>query len=1218
MRVLSVWRMGGPATREAAANALVGTDADIKAFLDNGWNRAAESDERSRVVEMLEKSGVSVKQAAQKALDAANPSSVKEFLETGWVAPNTQDLRIRINQMMAIGGANLRAAGQAALDTATQDAYRAFLNEGWQTPDTTDQRLRVNQLMAAGGQKVKQKAQEALDAGTAEAFQRFFDYDWPTAQARDQETASIIELTNVAKVAGELAAKETQAAKDASEQAVTEALLAKEAAEKARAATESARDNAQLAGAAAGVAADAANRAARAASEAISAANIASNAARIAASAASRAATAAAMAGQAASRAYDAAAATATDAANVPVARDAAVAARAAAEQAQSTAQAAEQAQIAADNAMTAANAAVRAGDGANAAARAANEAGDFANQAGADAAVARNAAATASNQAARATKAAKAASDYAKVAAAAAGVARTAATRAAADAIKAAEAAEAAITHAGNAAMAAAESTKHANAASEAAKTALEAAAQARTIYDAARANEAAKLDVRASQATEAAQQAKAAVTDVQAAQKWDAEQAALRDAETNRWITEATAAGAPDAVVTTNGRKIAMRLSDGKGSWTKAAATSALVSSDDEVREYVRTGIAFAAARDDRVTLQSKAKGGSQALRDAANAALAGSDADVQNFLRNPVYTGRDTEDRIKVNQLMADAQAANRQTTIRSAQKALDTGTAAAYRTFLDKDRFTAGVVDDRVDVNRIIADQASGPETKAMAQAVLAGPPTAIRQWLDSGRFVSAKADQETAAHVAEIQGYLAMAAGAAATAAKNANEAQATAAVARNAANEAAGYADQAKRDAADASRYAQEAKDSATAAERSAQAAAESARVANNAAKSAQSSAQQAMRSATWAQASANEAAGFATQAYASAREAYDTAMAAHAGAEEARAAAKAAVDNVTNRINDAVTQKANQQITNCRSRHGAGTPEYENCVNLLSQNEYDTVSRMLMNGEKCMLLYREKTDSAGFQNCVGDAMSPDFEANRKAEFALEQIALLTMILGGAALAGGTVLVVGGLWAAGVLGFVANVVMLGMDAVMPLGAIAYPGMVMTTGLGVGAVGATKVVGVVEDLTSEGWAWRNAVSHASDEAAKIAEQERKAYLGLDTATAKFSEDEYKIAVLLEQRYNVQLLRFPKAKGDNSPNPDWIDANGVTYDAVGPIPTQFFDKQWQSQNIQGQVVKHLKKSDMVPFDVRGLTPDQVKLVEDYLKTYDTLRVFIIRTS
>lgn len=193
MRVLTVWRMGGPATREAVAAALVGTDADVKAFLDNGWNRAAESDERSRVVEMLESSGVSVKQAAQRALDAGNPSSVKEFLQTGYVAPNTQDLRIRINQMMAVGGANLRAAGQAALDVGTVEAYRAFLDNGWQTPDTADQRIRVNQLMAAGGQKVKQKAQEALDRGTSEAYQQFFDYEWPTAQARDQETASIVE-----------------------------------------------------------------------------------------------------------------------------------------------------------------------------------------------------------------------------------------------------------------------------------------------------------------------------------------------------------------------------------------------------------------------------------------------------------------------------------------------------------------------------------------------------------------------------------------------------------------------------------------------------------------------------------------------------------------------------------------------------------------------------------------------------------------------------------------------------------------------------------------------------------------------------------------------------------------------------------------------------------------------------------------------------------------
>ncbi|MCK2237433.1 MULTISPECIES: hypothetical protein [unclassified Crossiella] len=1203
-RVLTMWRMGGPALREAAGQALIGSDAGIRAFLDAGWQRVSETDDRGRVAEMLKSGGYAVKDAAQRVLDVGTPDAVGQFLENGWATSRLQDLRIRVNQMMAVGGPKIREAAQAALDAGTEEALKTFLDQGWRVPETQDLRIRVNQLMAVGGAKVREMAQRALDAGTIESFQQFLDFDWPLAQARDQETASVAELANVAKVAGELAAQETQAATVASDRAVTETVLAKAAAEKAARATESAKGNAAEAAAAAGLAADAANRAADAARDAVGAATAASNAARVAAAAASRAATAASMAGQAASRAYSAAAAAAKDAGEASNARKAAQAARDIVVGAERAADAAKAAGDAARNAGAAAQAASNAGNNAAAAAQAAVEAGDFASRAGADATRARNAAAAARSQAARATRAAQAAMSFANVAANAADRARTAATRAAADASAAADAADAAAAHAGNAATAAAEATRHANAASTAAQTALDAAAQARQVFDAARTADEERLTIRADAAAEAARNAKAAVQRVEASPKWDADQETLRDTETNRLITEASAAGAEPALVLNHGRRIALRLANAKGEWTKTEATAALTGADAEVREYVRIGIARAAAQDDRLTLKAVIDRGSQALRETADAALAGSDADVRQFLRDPTYPGRDTEDRIKVNNVQSEARSAGRNTTVKAAQKALDANTGLAYRAFLDKEQFTASTIDDRIEVNHLVASKDSGPETKAMAQAVLDGPPSLIRKFLVTDRFVAARRDADSAAHIEEVSGYLAQAASAAATAVRNANEAQATAAYARGAAQEAAGHAEQARNAANDAAAYARQAQESARSAERSAQAAASSARTAKESANRAQTSARQAMQSAIYARASASQAVGFARDAVSSARAAFNSAVAAEKDSKEANAAAEQAYAAATKKINEEIVQAAARQIEYCLTRHKEGSERYKNCVRLISQTNEEKIERAYENGLMCDVLYGHARGGPGFQNCTADALSPDFEANRQIEFLAAGLQLAAVALLGGAVAGAITIAT-----VGVVGCVISVVCGGiMLAASPEGMAFYPAWVAGAYAGAvtGAAGI-RVAAQLESVAVEMGAVQRALAKASSAIADLAEVQRIRNLGIDGAkNFKFNQDEMDIAIKLEQRFGVPLLRWPGPF--NKKSPDWIDINGIRYDAIGPIPSQHFDKQWNLQNIQNQIITHIKeKADYVPVYTKGLTGEQIDKLRGFIEPY-----------
>jgi len=984
-RVTAMWLAGGPVMRAEAEKALVGSDEDVRTFFTTGMDRAVRIDARLSVNQLLASGGPTVKGAAQRALDDGSNTALAAFVDSGWRTPQRNDMRIRVNQILTAGGPEVRKAVQAVLDVGTTEALSGFLDTGWQIPYGHDLRIRVNQALAVGGPETRKVAQQALDSGTQAALQRFIDLDMPVAQIRDMETATVAELAAVAKAAGEQAAKDTQAAKQASELAVTEASLAREAAEKASRAAESAQGNAAEAAAAATLAADAANRAASAARDAVGAANAASSSAWIAANAASRAATAASMTEQAASSAYSAAAAAATDAGKASAAREAAQNARTVAAGAKDAADAAQAAGDAAREASSAATSAGNAGSQAAAAAQAAADAAGFADSAGADATIARNAAAAARTAAARANRAATASTDFATVAVNAADQAKTAARRAADDANTAADAADDAADHAGQSADAAKKATEYANSATAAAQVAIGAATQAKQIYDAARKADSERVAVQAEQADEAAWTAKAALVHTRPSLTWDMSQVARRDAETVQLIADATKPGVDPAVVLSLGRRIAVKLVALGGSWTRTAAVAALSGSDGEVREFVRTGIQVAAGQDDRVTLQSLMLTGTANLRKAGQSALAGSDADVLRFLQDRAYPERDTDDRIAVNQVLAAARTAGRGTVQQDAQKALDAGTGTAYREFLTKRQYVAAGIDDRIAANRILASATSGPETKGAAQAALDGPSGFLRQFLDVRRHEVAQRDQNSAAHDAEVSGYVSQAARAAAAAAQQANEAQATAATARGAAAEAADYAQRARDSANEATGHAQRAHDSAVQAERSALDAVNSARTASDAASAASASSRQATRSAVWAQASASQAAGFAQGAYDSATRAYNSAIGAGKDAEAANAAAAEATRIAIRKIDDDKVAAALQQGTLCENRFGKGTPRFDDCVHMLTASADDLVEMAFINGTTCEAISNNPQGTAA-PSCLSDVLDPDFETMRVLE----------------------------------------------------------------------------------------------------------------------------------------------------------------------------------------------------------------------------------------
>ncbi|WP_370941973.1 polymorphic toxin-type HINT domain-containing protein [Amycolatopsis sp. cg5] len=877
-------KTGGRATRTAAEAALLGSEEQLREFVATGQYVTIGHDNRIKVGQLMAVGGRRVREAAQVAL-GGGPDDVRRFLEGGWKEPQRLDLRAKVGTIMAANGASTQRAGQAALEGTADDVLR-FLAAGRLSPEIADRRKQVGAIIATGGPEVNKAGQIALN-GDDNDVQEFLETGQHTARARDNEKASIDELVNLVKLAGQAAARETELAKEASARAVAAAELAKQAALTAADEAAAAKGDAQKAAAAAGRAADFASRAAQAAQEAISAANSANKAAGVASAAASRAASAASSAAQAASEARGAAAAAATDAGKAGAARDAAAKAKKVAIGARLAADASKAAGDAANQAASAAQSAASAGSNAD---RAASAAENAANQAGvseSEAARARRAAADAHKFAGQANRAAARAESLARMSAQAAMDAYTAAMSAAGHADEAAAEAIKAADHAGDALKARDESLRHAKAAQLEATTATQTAELADRIEKNAREADKNRLQQLQEEGVAAAEKVKAELEHKAA---WDAAEATRIDQETQLLLEKAAAPDADTATLLANGRQAALRLRTTGGPWTQAAAELVLAGGEVEMLDYLQTGRIEAAEEDDRARVRYVADNTTvDKQREAAQDAYLGDGVELREFLKTQYYEGKVVDDRKKVGQIMAKGGPA----TQRAGQKALE-GTPADVDQFLAVGQYDAAEQDDRIKIGQLIST--GGPEVQAAAQIALAGPPAYAREFVQSGQFKAAQRDQLTASHVAGVRRLVADASRIAATARANAEEAFRVAADAADAADEARMWAEKARQSANEAATYAQQAKQSAADAQASADRAAESAKTARSAADAAERDAEAASLSATRATTSASQAKASASDAARSAQAAraseaaagrdaamaYDEAAAAH------------------------------------------------------------------------------------------------------------------------------------------------------------------------------------------------------------------------------------------------------------------------------------------------------------------------------------------------
>ncbi|GLY02163.1 polymorphic toxin-type HINT domain-containing protein [Actinoplanes sp. NBRC 101535] len=903
-RAWTAWQVvdGTPSVARAAVEALLGTDDDIIAFEQGGGADAAlAADQRAAARTLAAMDGATVKAAAEAAL-AGSDEQVAVFVEGGYEAAWAADERQRVFRVLEAAGPTTKGAAQTALD-GTADDITEFLSVKRAKAEYADERLAATRMLTGGvgnsGPVLNTAAAAAL-AGTPEELRDFLLSGQFVARARDKELASITSLTQQAKDAGETTSREALAASDASRRAQNAAEAAKKSAEIAAAESKAAGGSAKKASAAAGRAADAAEGAAKAAKEAKGAASAAMRAASVAEDAARRATSAASLTAQAATRAQNAAAAARTDAGKAAAAKQAAQAARDAAAKAKELEKVRAERDRALAQAQEAANASKSAGGNADAAANAADEAGAQAGVSAEQAQRAREAAARARREAAAAARAADRALAFAKAAAKASDEAFQFAADAATHATAAAAAADDAAEHAGDAAKAAAESTKHAQAAVAAADLAVRAANQAVELEKLAREQDALRLAEATAQSVEAAQdalaeeQAQAAAGGELVAWNrellWDTEEEDRIPASTRTLLAEASAAGAPDAVVHDRGRRAAIALLTTGGQWTRAAAQDALAGTDVAVRAWLTGGRQVAVGQDNRAKVWSLIdKLADGAEKTAARTALEGDDAVVQTFLRTRAYSGKVAKDRAAIYAILATAGP-----TLKTVGEKALAGTTADMHQFLRTGQYPARAADERQEVYRILTT--AGDEVKAAGTAALAGPDSYVTYFLSTSRYRAAQRDYEQATHVTAVRRLIAEAQQYAQTAVADSNEALRVAALARNAASEAATYANQAAASRTKAAEYAQSAADSAAAAKNSADQAAQSATEARESANAAQASANRAAQSASVATAAADRAASDAAGARQAAADARADAEAAGKDAAEAQAAADEAV----------------------------------------------------------------------------------------------------------------------------------------------------------------------------------------------------------------------------------------------------------------------------------------------------------------------------------
>ncbi|CAN3984858.1 ALF repeat-containing protein [Kitasatospora purpeofusca] len=166
-----------------------GPDAGSAGTPDAAPTDAGQEDlDRAEVRRILadKASGVSVREAAEKALAAGTATALREFLTTGLQNARYIDYRVDTLRILGVGGPAVKKAADTALRGSYADLVK-FLEEGQYTARAQDDRAEVERILAdpATGRLVREGAQKALDTGTPAALRHFLTVDLPKWRESD-------------------------------------------------------------------------------------------------------------------------------------------------------------------------------------------------------------------------------------------------------------------------------------------------------------------------------------------------------------------------------------------------------------------------------------------------------------------------------------------------------------------------------------------------------------------------------------------------------------------------------------------------------------------------------------------------------------------------------------------------------------------------------------------------------------------------------------------------------------------------------------------------------------------------------------------------------------------------------------------------------------------------------------------------------------------------
>jgi hypothetical protein len=311
---LTLTRSSGSWTREAARQALTGSDEDTLEFARTGIAFAAAQDDRATVVTLTLDENPKLAAAATTALDGSD-ADVVAFLRTQDYPGRDTEERLTVNQLLATARTQANPVtqqrAQTALDSTDPKALRTFIETGQYAAVEVDERVKINQILADSGStpEVKVMAQIALDAPGA-AVHTFLTVGRYSASQHDDDAARHDLAVSAVLLQGYMVSSLATQNAALAQQAAALARKAQAAADKAKkdaaAAADKAKDYAASAKASADKADAAADRAAASASTAAKASKSANAAASQAAGSARRADASASLASDNAQEAYGA------------------------------------------------------------------------------------------------------------------------------------------------------------------------------------------------------------------------------------------------------------------------------------------------------------------------------------------------------------------------------------------------------------------------------------------------------------------------------------------------------------------------------------------------------------------------------------------------------------------------------------------------------------------------------------------------------------------------------------------------------------------------------------------------------------------------------------------------------------------------------------------------------------------------------------------------